>query len=132
MLQLAVVAFLFNSYNGIEAFLSGQRSSTPIHHTTSTSSRSKSKLFVFERMSEDCIGAIVTAQKQAQKFSQRQVELPFLVAGIVDLPESQAMERTLKQYGVTFRRTVSALQEVYPEQEKSQGIGGFFSEAKSG
>ena len=88
--------------------------------------RSTTQRFVFERMSEDCIGAIVTAQKQAQKFSQKQVELPFLVAGIVDLPETPGMERTLKQYGITYRNAVSALQELYPNQEKSQGIGGFF------
>ena len=42
--------------------------------------RIKPPSMVFERMSENCIGAIVTAQKQAQKFSQREVEVPFLVA----------------------------------------------------
>ena len=81
---------------------------------------------VFERMSEDCIGAIVTAQKQATKFSQKEVELPFLVAGVVDMPETPAMERTLKQYGITWRKTTQALQIVYPEQEKSQGLGSLF------
>ena len=72
------------------------------HRKSSTSSRN----MVFERMSENCIGAIVSAQKQAQKFSQTQVEVPFLVAGIVDMPESSAMERTFKQYGVTWRKTL--------------------------
>jgi ATP-dependent Clp protease ATP-binding subunit ClpC len=129
ILELAVMTILFVSVPGIEAFLPGKQfssSTMPSSRTTSRGGESNVKRFVFERMSEDCIGAIVTAQKQAQKFSQRQVELPFLVAGIVDLPESPAMERTLKQYGVTFRKTTSALQEVYPEQEKSQGIGSFF------
>jgi ATP-dependent Clp protease ATP-binding subunit ClpA len=129
MLALATMAIIFISVPGIEAFLPGKQfssSAMPSSRTTSRADKSDVKRFVFERMSEDCIGAIVTAQKQAQKFSQRQVELPFLVAGIVDLPESPAMERTLKQYGVTFRKTTSALQEVYPEQEKSQGITGFF------
>jgi len=126
LLKLAVFTFLFSPNDEIEAFLFGRRSTMPLGRADLRSNVSNTKRFVFERMSEDCIGAIVTAQKQAQKFSQRQVELPFLVAGIVDLPESPAMERTLKQYGVTFRKTISALQEIYPEQEKSQGIGGFF------
>jgi ATP-dependent Clp protease ATP-binding subunit ClpC len=81
---------------------------------------------VFERMSEDCIGAIVTAQKRAQKSSQTEVELPFLVAGIVDTPETAAMERTLKQYGITWRKTLNALQATYPSKEQSAGLGSFF------
>jgi ATP-dependent Clp protease ATP-binding subunit ClpC len=85
---------------------------------------------VFERMSEECIGAIVTAQRQAQKFSRTHVELPFLVAGVVDLPETPAMDRTLKQYGVTWRKTVQALQVAYPDAPAQPsgagGLGGFF------
>jgi ATP-dependent Clp protease ATP-binding subunit ClpC len=77
-------------------------------------------------MSEDCIGAIVTAQKQAQKFNQREVELPFLVAGIVDMPESQAMKRTLKQYGITWRKTTQALEIIYPGQLDGSSMGSFF------
>lgn len=89
-------------------------------------SRPSTSRFVFERMSEDCIGAIVTAQKQAQKFNQPEVELPFLVAGIVDMPESGAMERTLKQYGITWRKTIQALEVVYPDQQVGASIGSFF------
>lgn len=129
MLELAAISILFTSFSGVEAFVPGKSlsgSTMPRSRSVSRGSESAVKRFVFERMSEDCIGAIVIAQKQAQKFSQREVELPFLVAGIVDLPESPAMERTLKQYGVTWRQTTRALQELYPEQEKSQGIGGFF------
>ncbi len=122
MLKAAAMTFLCISLPGVDAFMSGKQSSI----MPSFNSRSRTQRFVFERMSEDCIGAIVTAQKQAQKFSQKQVELPFLVAGIVDLPETPGMERTLKQYGITYRNAISALQELYPNQEKSQGIGGFF------
>ena len=84
---------------------------------------------VFERMSEDCIGAIVTAQKQAQKFGQSEVELPFLVAGIVDMPETPAVERTLKQYGITWRKTINALQKLYPDAangDSKLSFGSFF------
>jgi ATP-dependent Clp protease ATP-binding subunit ClpC len=88
---------------------------------------SSTKRMVFERMSEECIGAIVTAQKQAQKLCQTQVELPCLVAGIVDMPETPAMERTLKQYGVTWRKTIKALQAAYPDAEtQSTSLGKFF------
>jgi hypothetical protein len=103
------------------ALLSHSRSLVKNVAESSTTSRR-----VFERMSEECIGAIVTAQKQAQKFNQPEVELPFLVAGIVDMPESAAMERTLKQYGITWRKTTQALQAVYPDQEESSPLGGFF------
>ena len=122
MLKAAAMTLLCLSLPGADAFMPGKQSAI----MPSFNGRSTTQRFVFERMSEDCIGAIVTAQKQAQKFSQKQVELPFLVAGIVDLPETPGMERTLKQYGITYRNAVSALQELYPNQEKSQGIGGFF------
>jgi len=89
-------------------------------------SRRLTARFVFERMSEECIGAIVTAQKQAQKFNQREVELPFLVAGIVDMPESEAMTRTLKQYGISWRKTIQALEVVYPGKADGSSIGSFF------
>lgn len=102
-----------------------------LHRATSSLERRQqskaTRLYVFERMSEDCIGAIVTAQKQAQKFNQPEVELPFLVAGVVDMPESPAMERTLKQYGITWRKTMQALQVVYPDQPpENSGLAGFF------
>jgi len=113
-----------------EAFVTKPHSSVAIQSGAQTggtcSGRVNTKLFVFDRMTEDCIGAIVTSQKQAQKYSLQQVELPFLVAGIVDLPETPAMERTLKQYGVSWRKTTSALEELYPDKGKSQGLGSFF------
>mmetsp|Transcript_16673 Transcript_16673/g.34211 ORF Transcript_16673/g.34211 Transcript_16673/m.34211 type:complete len:944 (-) Transcript_16673:66-2897(-) len=136
-MYLAGMAFVSIPMLATEAFMTGKPStpsagtvlmpsdfSTPFG-TRTTGRTMNTKLFVFDRMTEDCIGAILTSQKQAQKFSQQQVELPFLVAGIVDLPETPAMERTLKQYGVTWRKTTATLQELYPE--KPQGIGSFFA-----
>jgi ATP-dependent Clp protease ATP-binding subunit ClpA len=106
---------------------SSSSSSSSWRHSTTSTRRG----MVFERMSEECIGAIVTAQRQAQKFSQTHVELPFLVAGIVDLPETPAMDRTLKQYGITWRKTLQALQVAYPKAPTSStngpgGLSGFF------
>ncbi|CAJ1966596.1 unnamed protein product [Cylindrotheca closterium] len=81
---------------------------------------------VFERMSEDCIGAIVTAQREAQKCDQKQLEAPFLIAGVVDMPGSPAMERTFNQYGITWRKTTQALQAMYPPEGESNKLGAFF------
>mmetsp|Transcript_26920 Transcript_26920/g.30604 ORF Transcript_26920/g.30604 Transcript_26920/m.30604 type:complete len:944 (-) Transcript_26920:40-2871(-) len=128
MLELTVMAFLLST-PAVDAFLSyrGKVIEQIISPSViKISSRSNTKRMVFERMTEDCIGAIVTAQKQAQKFAQSEVELPFLVAGIVDLPESSSMERTLKQYGINWRKTTAALQKVYPEKEKGSPLGSFF------
>eukprot|EP00529_Nitzschia_sp_RCC80_P004417 CAMPEP_0113514930 /NCGR_PEP_ID=MMETSP0014_2-20120614/40671_1 /TAXON_ID=2857 /ORGANISM="Nitzschia sp." /LENGTH=957 /DNA_ID=CAMNT_0000411459 /DNA_START=189 /DNA_END=3062 /DNA_ORIENTATION=- /assembly_acc=CAM_ASM_000159 len=96
--------------------------------TTTTNPLRNSRLFVFERMSEECIGAIVTAQKQAEKFQQKQVQLPCLMVGVVDMPETAALERTFKQYGVTYRKAVRALDDAYPgaDSESNKGIGSFF------
>ncbi|KAG7353170.1 chaperone ATPase [Nitzschia inconspicua] len=117
LLPLAIDAFLSNKHNPPHVLAPSSQPSIP----------SSTKLMVFERMSEQCIGAIVTAQKQAQKLSQPQVELPFLVAGIVDMPETPAMERTLKQYGITWRKTLKALEEAYPDAEQqSTSLGKFF------
>jgi ATP-dependent Clp protease ATP-binding subunit ClpA len=71
------------------------------------------RLYVFERMSEDCIGAIVTAQKQAQRMNQKQVELAFLVAGLIDVPESTAVKRTLQQYNLSWRAVIAILEKMY-------------------
>lgn len=106
----------------VTAFLGSRSHPTLLRPTAETSSRRH----VFERMSEECIGAIVTAQKQAQKFNQREVETPFLVAGVVDMPESPAMERTLKQSGITWRKTMQALELVFPDQKESSSFGSFF------
>jgi ATP-dependent Clp protease ATP-binding subunit ClpA len=81
-------------------------------------------------MSEECIGAIVTAQKQAEKYQQKQVQLPCLMVGVVDMPETAALERTFKKYGVTYRKAVRALDEAYPGVNENngggKGIGSFF------
>lgn len=113
LLQSRVTAFVPPTHRSHENLL--QR------RTTATTRK-----MVFERMSEDCIGAIVTAQKEAQKCSQTQLEAPFLVAGIIDMTESSAMDRTFKQYGITWRKTIQALQVMYPSEEKSAAIGSFF------
>ena len=91
---------------------------------TTSSSSTTTSLYVFERMSEDCIGAIVSAQKQAQKLQRPSVDVAFLVAGIVDLPETSAMARTLKQYRITWRDTIRVLESMYTPETGSDGNNG--------
>jgi ATP-dependent Clp protease ATP-binding subunit ClpC len=85
---------------------------------------------VFERMSEDCIGAIVTAQKESYKLGLKQVDPPVLVAGIVDRPEKS--KKTLQGYGITWRRVTRALNELYPspKDEGKASLSSFFSAQK--
>jgi hypothetical protein len=46
----------------------------------------KTKLFVFERMSEDCIACLVTAQEQAALLGLTVVGPEVLIAGCLDKP----------------------------------------------
>ena len=67
---------------------------------------------VFERMSEDCIVSLVTAQKEARKLGLKEVTNEIMLAGIVDRPEKA--KATLAQYGITWRRISATLKEMYP------------------
>lgn len=80
--------------------------------TTTTTTRLLLISMVFERMSEDCIGAIVTAQKESYKLGLEQVEPPVLLAGICDRPEQT--KPTLERYQITWRKTTQALSQLYP------------------
>jgi ATP-dependent Clp protease ATP-binding subunit ClpA len=76
-------------------------------------SSSFSALQVFERMSEECIAGLVTAQQQTTKFGLPSVEPPLVLAGCVDHPESAALSNTLARYGITWRRVETALSSLY-------------------
>ena len=84
------------------------RQSSHYQHFQKTSTLS----MVFERMSEDCIGAIVTAQKESYKLGLEHVEPPVLLAGICDRPERT--KPTLERYQITWRKTTQALSQLYP------------------
>ena len=73
---------------------------------------------VFERMSEDCIVSLVTAQKEARKLGLKEVTNEVMLVGIVDRPEMA--KTTLAQYGITWRRVSTTLKEMYPTDK-----GGF-------
>lgn len=78
---------------------------------------------VFERMSEDCIGALVTAQEQAARLGLAQVGTEVFVAGIVDHPEHRAMDRTLAKYGITWRKVTKTLTAMYAQEGTSTVAG---------
>lgn len=79
--------------------------------------------FVFERMSEDCIAAVVTAQEQTNKLQLPQVDTECMIAGCIDHPEIPALKRTLKQYGITWRLVEPTLTKMYRENSDGDGSG---------
>jgi len=88
---------------------------------------------VFERMSEGCVAAIVSAQEQHAKVAYtatdelgtgggdhgRQVQDAHMLVGLVDHPETLAMKRTLEQYGITYRKVTKAIQVLYSTSSSS-------------
>ena len=94
----------------------------PKHRNNNLLSRSSNRQnnnqlnMVFERMSEDCIGALVTAQEQATRLGLAQVGTEVFVAGIVDHPEHRAMDRTLAKYGITWRKVTKTLTDMYAQE----------------
>lgn len=68
---------------------------------------------VFDRMSEDCIAAIVTAQTQAKRLGLPEVPNECMLLGVIDHPEFMACERTLTQYGITWRRILKGVETQY-------------------
>jgi ATP-dependent Clp protease ATP-binding subunit ClpC len=85
------------------------RASTTARRTTNSSTRLS---MVFERMSEDCIVSLVTAQKESRKLGLKEVTNEVMLAGIVDRPERAKI--TLQQYGITWRKVTATLKEMYP------------------
>jgi len=92
---------------------------------------------VFERMSEECIVALVSAQQEAQKLNLLEVKNPVMLLGILEHPEQA--RRVLKEYGINQRDIKRILQQdVYPNQSSNVGdnddedSGGFpfFSSSK--
>jgi ATP-dependent Clp protease ATP-binding subunit ClpA len=75
--------------------------------------RLRTRLFVFERMSEDAIQALGAAQKLAIQYKLTSVNGPTVLAGCVEHPDSSALQRTLRKYKVTGRRLQTTLASQY-------------------
>ena len=83
---------------------------------TSRSTKTPMRM-VFERMSENCIVSLVTAQKEARKLGLKEVTNEVMLAGIIDRPEKA--KTTLTQYGITWRRVLATLKEMYSDNHKN-------------
>jgi ATP-dependent Clp protease ATP-binding subunit ClpA len=84
------------------------------------SSFQTSPLHVFERMSEECVAAIITAQEQTNKLQKPLVSNEAMLAGCIDHPGTAALERTLQQYRITWRQMQRTMQELYGEDNESK------------
>lgn len=80
---------------------------------------------IFERMSEQCIAALITAQEQASKIGQNSVGTELMTAGIVYSPENA--RRTLNKYGITFRKVQRTIADMYEEETEEQDSGKAFA-----
>ena len=92
------------------------------------------RLFVFERLSEQSIATITTAQEQSRKLYLSEVGNEVLMAGCICHPD-QALRRTLTQYSITWRRVQPTLVDMYAESNnnnnnKEQGWLSNFRAAK--
>jgi len=77
-------------------------------------------------MSEECIGALVTAQNEAARLGQPSVGTEIMTIGIVDRPENS--RRTLKKYGVTLRKVRRTTEDMFePEGEDGKSFGRMFN-----
>ena len=88
------------------------------------------RLFIFERMSEGCVAAVVAAQEQASKLQLAEVGTEVMMAGCINQPETKALDRTLQKFGLTWRQAQRTLAEMYDtsnnEAAQNQGwLSGF-------
>ena len=97
--------------------------------TLSGPSSSSSALHIFERISEEGISALVSAQSAAAKYQLETVTIPCILQGIVQFPETAALQRTLQRYRITLRRVETAVEALYiGTEDRSQGwLAGFRS-----
>ncbi|KAL7538981.1 hypothetical protein ACHAWF_006261, partial [Thalassiosira exigua] len=79
---------------------------------------------IFERMSEECIGSLVTAQSESARLGQTSVSTEVAAVGAIDRPERA--RRTLRGYGVTLRKAKLTVENMFrdAEGEGAEGEGG--------
>lgn len=76
---------------------------------------------IFERMSEDCIGALVTAQNESARLGQRVVGTEIMTVGIVDRPENA--RKTLKAAGITLRKIRRTTEDMFQPDNDDTSTG---------
>jgi ATP-dependent Clp protease ATP-binding subunit ClpC len=97
--------------------------------TSSRGSGSRTELnMIFERMSEQCIGALVTAQNESARLGQSSVGCELMMVGIIDRPENS--RATLKKYGISLRQGKKTVAEMFSAEEESSDFGALFQMSK--
>lgn len=91
---------------------SHRRLCTAPRRSTATSSSSLS--MIFERMSEECIGSLVTAQSESARLGQPSVGCEVMAIGIIDRPERA--RKTLKGYGITLRKAKLTVENMFRDE----------------
>ena len=102
----------------------------PQRRTATTSKTSLS--MIFERMSEECIGSLVTAQSESARLGQPSVGCEVMTIGIIDRPERA--RKTLKQYNITLRKAKLTVENMFrneanesDEEDGDKKKGGIFT-----
>lgn len=69
---------------------------------------------IFERMSEECIGSLVTAQSESARLGQPSVGCEVMTVGIVDRPERA--RKTLNSHGITLRKAKLTVEHMFRDE----------------
>ena len=88
------------------------------HRRTTTTSKTSLSM-IFERMSEECIGSLVTAQSESARLGQASVGCEVMTIGIIDRPERA--RKTLKQYNITLRKSKLTVENMFRNEANEEG-----------
>ena len=129
------MAWLPSTSNGGSISKSNSNSPSSFRRSSRASSNSRSKSstslsMLFERMSEECIGALVSAQNESASQGQSSVGTEIMFLGIVDRPENA--RTTLKKYGITLRNTKRTISSMFSEEDGGDGSKGGGGAGKMG
>jgi len=79
----------------------------------------KGRLFIFERMSEDCISALVNSQEESANYGNDVVYSEVLLLGLVSNPENSRV--TFRRYGITSNGVNNYLKKHYAKDSGEEG-----------
>ena len=98
------------------------------HHTTKTTASQLS--MIFERMSEECIGSLVTAQSESARLGQPFVGCEVMTIGIIDRPEKA--RKTLKTYTINLRKAKLTVEHMFRDEANANGCDNGEKDEKKG
>lgn len=85
------------------------------------SARLKTRLHVFERLTKDCVDAIVTSQEMANKYQMKFVGTEAMMAGCIQVAASdKSLQRTMQQYSITAKRVQTTLADMYSSSTRGE------------